>query len=188
MASLLSLLKDCKVDLIPGMSGTVYVGLFNEMDGFPQTQEAVTLAAAGDPEPGDTKRYGEAITYLPGGFHREIDILVDTATLTDILEGETGGKMNKSTPGFFIPGFTDEVREFIDCLKVNSGCLHIVLKTKTGITISVGTPDYPCWIESYEGGPGGDRVGYQVNFFSSHPDTVRSMDLDAFPLGLAPAA
>jgi hypothetical protein len=158
------------------------------MDGWPLTQAEVTIAASGTPAAGETKRYGEAITYLTGGFHREIDILVDTGSLTDVLEGETGGKMNKSTPGFFVPGFTDEVREFIDCLKNNDGCLHIVLKTKGGITISVGTPEYPCWVETYEGGPGGDRVGYQVNFFSSHPDTVRSMDLTAFPLGLTPAA
>lgn len=185
MATLLSLLRNCNNPLIPGMAGKAYIGLFPEMDGWPQT---VAELAVGAPAAGDTKRYGEAITYLTGGYHREIDVLVDTATLVNTLEGEIGGQMNRAVPGFFIPGDTDQVREFVDCLRSNSGCMNIVLKSKSGVAYSVGTPDYPCWVQAYEGGPGGDRVGYQVDFYSAHPDTVRSMDLTTFPLGLTPAA
>lgn len=184
MAGLTSLLRACNTPIIPGLAGKCYLGLFPEIDVWPRTLAEI---AVGTPGPGETKRYGEAIDYLTGGFHREIDILVDTGTLTETLEGEIGGQMNRAVPSFFIPGYSDLVREFVDCLRTNSGCLNIVITSKSGETLSIGTPEYPCWVQTYEGGPGGDRVGYMVEFYSAHPDTVRSMDLTAFPLGLTPA-
>jgi hypothetical protein len=189
MAGIFSLVKGCTKSKIAGMSGTAFIGLFPEIDVFPRTAKVIALAA--NPQlpvvAGDTKRLGEAFIYKIGGYHRQITILVDTGDAANVSEGEIGGQMNKGSFKLFLHGNEDEVREWLDCLLDNSGCMHIAAPSKDGQVHSFGTPDYPCWVESYEGGSGGDRVGYAVTMYTGYPKTNHSIDLDAFPLGLVPA-
>ncbi|MEM9929881.1 MAG: hypothetical protein AAF840_08695 [Bacteroidota bacterium] len=190
MAKLSNLLQGCTKTKLAGMSGTAYIGLFPEIDVFPRTKAEIALAA--DPAAvipaGDTKRLGEAVVYKTGGYHRQVQILVDTGNASNASEGEIGGQMNKGRFNLFLYGNEDEVREWLDCIMDNSGCMHIAAPSKDGQVHSYGTPDYPVWLESYEGGSGGDRVGYNVVLYTSFPRTNHSMNLTDFPLGLTPAA
>lgn len=182
----------CAKKRIPGLASTSYFGLFPEMDGFPDTVYQTLSATPENRVPGDKKKLGEAFTYLPGGFHRTVPLLVDTGDTANNSVGEIGSLMNEGIFRGFIEGDDDEVREWIDCLNGHSGCLHVVAKTKSGGYVSLGTPDYPVWVRSYAGGSGGGsgdaRVGYNIELYTGYPQTYFSIDLSAFPLGLSPAA
>jgi len=189
----LATINKCPNTRTPGLSSTGYFGLFPEMDGYPDTVAQLKLAAdpAGEVLPGDKKKLGEAFVYKTGGYHRTIPILVDTGDTANNSVGEIGSLMNEGVYRGFIEGDEDQVREWIDCLKAHSGCLHILAKTKSGQTVSIGTPDYPVYVRSYAGGSGGGsgdaKVGYNIVLYTGNPDTYQSIDLTEFPIGLEPA-
>ncbi|MEM9835152.1 MAG: hypothetical protein AAF828_01540 [Bacteroidota bacterium] len=159
-----------------------------ELAAYPRLKSVIVSEGGGTPAPGDTKRLGEAFDYNTGGYHREIDILTNTGSAQNTLEGEIGGQENRARVEYFIPGNSPQVREHVDCLVANSGCISLVVPAKDGQNHVIGTPDNPVFIESYEGGTGGDRNGFLIVVFSDHPVTYTSIDLAEFPLGLTPAA
>jgi hypothetical protein len=72
----------------------------------------------------------------------------------------------------------------------HNGCLHFAAPAKDGQTHSVGEPDNPCFVRTYEGGSGGgqgsERVGYAFELFTSEPVTNKSINVTDFPLNLTP--
>jgi hypothetical protein len=121
-----------------------------------------TVAAGGGTAAGDTKRLAGNFSFIPSGYMREVDVLVDSAQLKNMLEGEPGGQGYKTEVTFFVLGTQAEQLEFADCMAAFSGCLIGMLETRAGDKHVIGNIDIPCFITAAEmdsGAKNGDKSG-----------------------------
>lgn len=131
---------------------------------FPKTVAALALEA--DPAAvlaiGDTVKLGEAFAMTVGATWKEVDILVNTGSITDTLEGEVGGQGYKSGFTFFVQGTDAAQLEFANEVAAASGALVMQIQDKMGNWRVLGRHDDPAYIESAElttGLVNGDRRG-----------------------------
>jgi|GEM_PF-3268987 len=184
------LVGQCGQQRPPGTEALLYFTLDHELSAFPQTQYALTLAAAGDPVPGDKKRLGEPFDFSAApsgaGFFRRVKILLDTGQLRNAIEGEVGGQAVRQRVDFFIPGMEAEALEWGDDLLGYSGCLIPLIPLKAGQYIVMGDLNNPCFVESGEGGSGGDRVGHQYTLVCNTGFMPYVYDADTHGIDITP--
>jgi hypothetical protein len=188
MATLQSLTRTCGQSIPPGTKTKVYFTFVSELTGFPATAED-----NGGTDQGDSKMLDEAFDFSAAasgkGFWRELDILVDTGSVADTLEGEIGGQGFVNRLPFFVLGDGAAEREFADQVAANSGCTIWLVPTKGGRYIVVGNPDNPVFIEQIEGGTGtqnGDRVGFAYTLYANTGYTSMLYDADTYAIDTTP--
>lgn len=184
------MLRSCGSPLPPGTKSKLYVTLKDELAAWPQTQEAITLDASGTPVKGDKKRLGEAFDFTGAGsglgFWREYDILVDTGVLRTLLEGEIGGQGYRQRLDFFLLGNGPVENEQADDFLGNSGCMIAMIGLKAGQYAVLGDLDDPVFIETAEGGSGGDRVGFAYTLYANTGTTPYFYDADTLGIDTTP--
>lgn len=170
MATLVKLTKQCGTPEPKGTKQLVYVIPISEITGFPQTREEVVLAASGTPVAGDSKILDEAWDLAAAavglGYWRSAPVLVNTGDVNNIQEGEIGGETVTNEINGFIPSNSSATKEFIDCIQSYSGCLIAMIEDKSGRFQVVGNRENPVYVQTPNGGTGGDRVGFQFRLFS----------------------
>lgn len=183
-----SLRRECGTAVLKGAQTKLYAIPKNEITAFPRTRAVI---GSGTLAPGDTKILDEAFGLVQTvglGYWREVDILVNTGQVKNVLEGDTGGKENKAMVELFVQGNGPKEKEFADMVAANDGCLILAMPTKDGHMQCVGNLDNPVFIEAYDGGSGPDRNGYLYTFMSSDPKTNPIINVTDFPLNLTPVA
>lgn len=144
----------------------MYFTLKSELTAFPDT-EAVANSGT---DLGDKKTLAEAFSFETGGLWREVDVLVDTGSNVDTMEGEIGGQGIVNRVNFQVLGAGATQREWVDEILSNSGCVIALLVDKAGNGIVIGNLDDPCYVEAIEGGTGqapGDVVGFTLTLYSN---------------------
>jgi hypothetical protein len=192
--SLTSMIRTCGDPLPPGTKAKLYVTLKDELNGFPATVEALKLAMTptpGVPVKGDKRRLGEAFDFseAPSGFGywREYDILVDTGQLRTLLEGEFGGQGFRQRLDFFLLGNSAIENENADDFVANGGCMIAMIGMKAKDDYAVlGDLENPVWVETAEGGSGGERVGFQYTFYANTGRTPYFYDSAEFGIDTTP--
>jgi len=185
MATLQSLKRVCGTKTIKGTKAVARFCIKGEFNGWPQTKEELGGSAQGDSkvldEPFDFS------TAPPGfGYWREIDILVDTGQLKMLIEGEVAGLEFKNGLDFFIQGSGAAQLEFGDLMIQYSGCLIWNIPDKNGNEYILGDLENPCFVESGEGGTGGDKNGMQYSIYSKTGLTPMIYDADTHGIDLTP--
>lgn len=188
MAEIQSLTRVCGQSIPPGTKLRAYFTLKDELTGFPQTREDL-----GGTAQGDSKILDEPFDFsgapVGKGFWRELDILVDTGSEVDTLEGEIGGQGYVQRLSYFILGAGAPQREFADLVAANAGCLIFMIQDKAGNYIVVGDPDNPVFIEAAEIGTGtqtGDRVGGQYTMYANTGVTAPLYDATTHGIDTTP--
>lgn len=180
MCTLKNLTRVCGQQLPPGTKAKLYLIPKDEITTWP-----ATVADGGGTAAGDTKRLAAAFTLSTtagAGFWRELDILVDTGQLREAIEGEIGGQSIRQRVDFFVLGNGAQQQEYVDCMLANSGCLIVMIPTKAGNYHVMGDLENPVYVETIEGGTGGDRVGYQYTLYANTGTTTYLYD--AVTLGI----
>lgn len=193
MADFLSLTRGCGTTPIKGTKTKLYAIPLAEINDFPSTRAELRKAADEPIAQGDTKIIDEAFSYVADsgkGYHRTVDILVNTGDVANTLSGEVGGQENEVITRFYIQGNSPREKEFVDMLMKHNGCLHLAIPTKDGQMQSLGDQENPVFVRSYDGGSGGgqggERVGYSFELFTGEPLTNRVINVEDHPLNLTP--
>ena len=108
--------------------------------------------------------------FIPTGYMREVDILVDTGGLKNILEGEPGGQGFKSEVTFYVLGTKAEQLEFADMMAAYSGCLISMITTRSKDNHVIGTLESPCFVQTTEmdtGTKNGEKSGTQYSLYAA---------------------
>lgn len=156
------MVKDCGVRFVPGTKVKIYAIPKDEITTYPAVLGTTAL--------GDKKKLDGAFvlsTTAGKGYWREFEIIVDTGDFKLLIEGELGGEMIKQRFTGFVPGMGAAQAEFADNMVCNSGCLILLIPTKSGDYIVMGTLEDPVYIEPGEGGTGGTRAGMTYNFYAN---------------------
>ncbi|MEL7122496.1 MAG: hypothetical protein AAFO07_23830, partial [Bacteroidota bacterium] len=112
-----------------------------------------------------------------GSDWKKLDVLVNSPSAIDTLEGEIGGQSFITRLAFFITGDDAQQREFADCLAANNGCIIFRAYAKSGNILIIGDADHGMYLEQLEGGTGtvpGDRVGHAYTGYvnTGHPAKI----------------
>lgn len=185
-ADIKSLTRACGASPIKGIKSRLYYSTKDEHTAWPET-----AAEGGGTAQGDTKILDEPFAFVTTvglGYWRALDILVDTGEFGNELDGEIGGQEMKNMHTFFILGDTPAVREHVDVMVRNSGCLLFLIPTKNGDTLVQGDLDNPVFIESCVGGRRGTRVGYECTYRASPGTTYMTYDATAHGIDITPNA
>lgn len=168
----------------------LYLTLIPELAAWPQTRKAIKEAASQPVLQGDSKILDEpwdfSLAPTDEGYWRVIDILVNTGQLRNTIEGEIGGQGFKQRLDCFIQGNGPEQLEFADCLVINSGCLLPMIADKQSNHHVMGDLENPIYVETGEGGTGGDRVGFAFTFFADTGFTNFIYDAATHGIDLTP--
>lgn len=156
-----NLSKPCGTPVIPGIKQTIEFTIVEHLQFFPQTK-----AELGGTNPGDTMLIGEEFEFISGKSWETAPILVDTGEQTDNLEGDISTLTQRNGFNFYIVGNDSVRKEFVDMILCYTGCLIFKVPTKEGHYNIIGSFDYPAWVETGEGGTGGELSGFQYSVFS----------------------
>lgn len=168
----------------PGTKSKFYFFLKEEAQSMPATR-----AELGGSAPGDTKVYDEPFAFVATsgvGYWRSVDILVDTGQLREIGEGEIGSLKHIQEIDFFLLGNEAVQQENLDTLVAHSGCLIGLIPTQDGNYHVVGDLDNPVFIKPYEGGSGGDKVGYAMSAMANTGYSSLLYDADTHGIDITP--
>lgn len=187
------MLRTCGSPIPPGTKAKLYITLKDELAAWPDTEEAIKIADLETPVKGDKKRLGEAFDFTGAGsglgFWREYDLLVDTGQLRTVLEGEIGGSGYRQRLDFFLLGNGPVENEQADDFLANSGCMIALIGMKASDNYAVlGDLENPVFIETAEGGSGGDRVGFAYTLYANTGKTPYFYDVSQFAINTTPAA
>jgi hypothetical protein len=152
-----SLLRVCGNTGLPGLQAKLYlIG----------KDEANAMPTVGSGAYGNTKTFTTAwdlVTTTGLGFWREIDILVDSAELQTLIEGNVGSLYIRNKLKFFVEKMGKEQLKFMDDMVADSGCLLGMIRAKGGPTFVLGDKDNPIFLEPSEGGATNDQIGMTYN-------------------------
>lgn len=191
MGTLTAYSKTCGKKKIPGTTSQIYLGITDEVTGWPRTKDVIELAADANyvVQAGDTKLLYEAFDFAAAatgaGYFRLFPILVDTGDVRNLLEGEIGGQGFKQELPFFLEGVSPEANEAADCLLQYTGCLFAIVPDKTGQYHVIGTKENPLYIEQANGSLLG-RVGYDYVFMAKNGLTHSFYDATQFGIDVTP--
>lgn len=160
---LTSLIKQCGKKNLAGTEIDLWYTCSCELTGFPRTKAVID----GTTVPADTKLLDEPFDFSNApageGYWRHTKVVVDTAAITDTLEGEVGGQAYKNGLPFFLAGTDAENLAFADAMAIYSGCLIFMMKDAMENHRVIGKTGRPASAESIEGTTGlknGDRRGF----------------------------
>jgi hypothetical protein len=190
MAKFETFTRPCGKNEAPGTLETGYLTYVSEFDAMPQTRYAIAEAATpGSALPGDTKILDEPWDFAAApsgeGYFRTFPILINTGEVTNVEEGEIGGKTMMNEANFFIPGNDSIVKEAVERLRAGSGCCLIMVPDKSKRYQVVGSKDHPAYFDITEpGGTGGARVGYAIRAYSDSGAINLEYDADTHGIDL----
>jgi len=175
--ALTSMVRACGTQSVPGTKLVMYVAIISELAAtWPQT-----AAELGGTDKGDTKILGEAWDFsgaaAGAGYWRRYNVLVDTGQLRTLLEGEIGGNGYRQRLDVFLQGNGPVENEQADDFLGYSGCVIVMIGTKEGNYPVLGDLENPVFVESAEGGSGGDRAGFQYTFYANTGKTPQFYDV-----------
>lgn len=156
-----------KCDNAPGTKTKLRIAPLNELTGYPQTREAVVLAASGTPAQGDSMILDEPFDFSGAavglGYWREFDIVVDSGDLRSSLQGDPGaGQSWQNTLPFYLTGTSAEKLEFAKLLASCCEGFAAMIPDKDDVHYTIGEPGLPVFVQSAEialGQTTGDRKG-----------------------------
>ena len=189
MASFVNLSKLCGNYMATGLAGTLYLVPESEILVWPDTRKQVVEAAAGTPAVGDEKIFDEPFEFVTTsgiGYWRSIPILYQNSDLLDVIEGDQGGLKYVQRLSFQIQGSTSERLSFADCLLSLSGCMVPMIADKNGLWHVLARKDFPAQLENGEGGPGGERNGFNFTLYNEMGLTHMLYDADTHGVDITP--
>lgn len=151
------MLRVCGNTGLPGIQAKMWAIGKDEINAMP---------TAGSGAYGNTKTFTTAwdlVTTTGLGYWREIDILVDSAELQTLIEGNVGSLYIRNKLKFFVEKMGKEQLKFMDDMVADSGCLIVMIRAKGGPTLVLGDKDNPIFLEPSEGGITNDQVGMTYN-------------------------
>lgn len=184
MCNLQTLAKNCGDQKIAGVKERVYFTPQSEIETWPQTE-----AELAGTDQGDTKLLNEPFDFVATvglGYWRYMDVLVDTGEQINVLEGSIGGQYWRQRLNVFINSNDQSTSEFLDELLACSGCMVMLIPNKDGSYHVMGDATNGVYIETGEGGSGGDRVGYQLTFMANTGKTTYLYDADTHGIDITP--
>jgi hypothetical protein len=161
----------CDLKALSGACGNKIPGTPDYFYLIPQSEIATFPAVKTTTAAGDKKTLAAAFglsTVVGKGYWRKIPILTGTGNFRSTTEGEVGGKMTKQRFDAFVRGFDNVEAEWNDALVCNDGCMVALIpyKANPNLLIVMGDLNNGVYVESSEGGTGGERVGKQITLYA----------------------